>query len=180
MVFERWCLHRNHVMQNYNFVGKKQKLRFVRSINACDDDLVPAVKRHPKKFVVVDQSEQPRYYSQVLVTLEIDLPDPCRYMSIKIERAFLQMWNPCGALVLTNAMYMSAIETIAVNERVSPLTRWVALQMAISANGAGNPRHRRRRHASCCRVCHHPREGVKSFAESAGMYGTHELTENII
>ncbi|MBM7642164.1 C69 family dipeptidase [Streptococcus loxodontisalivarius] len=71
----------------------------------------------PKQFIVVKPEDQPRHYSSVLSTFEIDLPDnPMRYTAIPDAFRKDGIWGEAGINQANVAM--SETETITTNARV--------------------------------------------------------------
>ncbi len=87
----------------------------------------PSTKFNPKKFIVVQPSEQPKVYKSILSHVEIELPEnPMRYTCMPNAIADEGIWGAVGVNELN--VSMSATETITSNARVQgadPLVRYV-------------------------------------------------------
>lgn len=107
-------------------VGKKAS--FDGSTLVARNEDSPTGIYNPKKYVVVQPSEQPRVYKSVLSHVEIPLPDePMRYTCMPHAIDKEGIWGSFG--VNTANVSMSATETITSNERVlaaDPLVKYVA------------------------------------------------------
>jgi dipeptidase len=96
-------------------VGKKASYDGSTIIARNEDS--PSGVFEPKKFVVVEPSQQPRHYVSVLGHTAIDLPDnPMRYTALPNAIATDGIWAAAG--VNTANVAMSATETLTTNERV--------------------------------------------------------------
>jgi dipeptidase len=88
----------------------------------------------PKKFVVVEPSEQPRHYRSVLSHVELDLPsDPLRYSSTPEATDGHGIW--AGAGINEANVAMNATETITSNPRVLAADPLVELRPAVGTPG---------------------------------------------
>ena len=81
----------------------------------------------PKKFIVVQPDEQPKYYKSVLSHVEIPLPEnPMRYSAMPNAIDKEGIWAAAG--VNEENISMTATETITSNERVlaaDPLVEYI-------------------------------------------------------
>ncbi len=98
--------------------GKKATYDGSTFIARNDDS--PSGVFNPKKWVVVQPSEQPRKYKSVNSHVEIELPDnPMKYTAVPNVESIIQkkgIWAASGANEANVAM--TATETITSNERV--------------------------------------------------------------
>ncbi|MFD1124500.1 C69 family dipeptidase [Lentilactobacillus raoultii] len=85
------------------------------TIIARNEDAGVAV--NPKKFVVVQPTQQPKHYQSKLTEFSIKLPDhPSRYTAVPDATSEKGIWGEAG--VNANNVAMSATETITTNPRV--------------------------------------------------------------
>ena len=96
-------------------VGKKASFDGSTMIARNDDS--PSGQYTPKKFVVVQPTEQPTLYKSVLSHVEVPLPEnPMRYTSVPNAVAGEGIWAASG--VNETNVAMTATETITSNPRV--------------------------------------------------------------
>lgn len=116
-----------------------------------------------KKYVVVNQNEQPRHYVSVLSKVEIELPDnPMRYTAMPDAVPVNGIWGEAGINECNVAM--SETETITSNARVlgaDPLVR----------TGIGEEDML----TLVLPYIHSAREGVERLGELLNVYGTYEM-----
>ncbi len=87
------------------------------SVMIARNDDSPSGKYEPKKFLVVNPSEQPKKYRSVLSHFEIRLPaDPLHYTAVPNVSSKEGIWAASGINEANVAM--TATETIGNNERV--------------------------------------------------------------
>lgn len=116
----------------------------------------------PQCFVIVDPSEQPRYYESVISGCKVNLPDnPMRYSSIPDATGERGFWAAAG--INAENIGMTATETITTNPRILGLDPYVD-------EGLGEEDFI----TLVLPYIHSAREGVERLGNLLATYGTYE------
>ncbi len=154
-------------------VGKKASYDGSTMIARNDDS--GSGRFTPKKFVVVQPSEQPRNYRSVISHVEIPLPEnPMRYTSMPNALKGEGIWAASG--VNAENVAMTATETISSNPRVLGADPLVVYQAAENgqpekAGGIGEEDIV----LITLPYIHSAREGVARLGSLLEKYGTYEM-----
>jgi dipeptidase len=131
----------------------------------------------PKKFAVVQPSEQPRHYKSVLSHVEIDLPDdPMRYTCVPNVLEGEGIWAAAG--VNAAEVAMTATETITSNERVlgaDPLVEYVPAEKSADSREHAGGIGEEDIVVLTLPYIHSAREGVQRLGSILEQYGTYEM-----
>ena len=154
-------------------VGKKASFDGSTMIARNDDS--PSGQYTPKKFVVVQPTEQPTLYKSVLSHVEVPLPEnPMRYTSVPNAVAGEGIWAASG--VNETNVAMTATETITSNPRVLGADPLVEYQPAEGdkkeiPGGLGEEDFV----SIVLPYIHSAREGVQRLGSLLEQYGTYEM-----
>ena len=125
----------------------------------------------PKKFVVIQPSEQPIEYESVLSHVKIELPkDPMRYTAVPNIDNEKGIWAACG--INEAGVGMSATETITSNPRVLGADPLVVYDP--DTNTPGGIGEEDLVYITLPYI-HSAREGVERLGKLLEQYGTYEM-----
>ena len=129
----------------------------------------------PKKFIVVQPDEQPKYYKSVLSHVEIPLPEnPMRYSAMPNAIDKEGIWAAAG--VNEENISMTATETITSNERVlaaDPLVEYIPAKDGEEEQKGGIGEEDIV--SILLPYIHSAREGVLRLGALLESYGTYEM-----